>query len=81
MHRFDSEQDAKNFLSNLKCCFALGDVPKCHEVYDIRGKIINERGTIYSYIEDDCTKYVALVEMEDERRNSFIQEQTKNPRR
>lgn len=73
--KFDSEEKALEYLKNLKAC-KFGDrgiqniIP---DVPDIRGKIINERGDIYGYKDaNDEYHYLALVQMQEERRNEFL---------
>jgi hypothetical protein len=42
-------------------------------VHDIRGRIINERGTLYGYYDaNDDVHYFAVVKIEGTRKNAFI---------
>lgn len=74
IRQFDTKEEAIVFLKTKKCCTLLGfDKQICEDILDIRGNIINERGEIYGYLDDNQeVHYIALVDMPDTRRNSFL---------
>lgn len=70
---FRSKQSAIDSLSYGSCLTPLSDCQDCPGLEDIRGNIINERGDIYGYIDDNGNAhYISIVEMMNDRRNDFI---------
>jgi hypothetical protein len=72
--KFEKIEDAQKYINNHSAR-KLGDDNWQHPVPDIRRHIINERGTIYGYYDaNDEAHYFSLVEMEETRKNKFLDE-------
>lgn len=69
----DSLNDALNAISKLKACKLDGLSKSSQPIIDIRGRVINERGELYGFLDaNESPQYFSLVEMEESRRNSFL---------
>lgn len=69
--RFESLDLAQKYIDSVYGKKLGEECQRC--VPDIRRHIINERGTIYGYLDaNDEVHYFALVEMEEKRRNEFL---------
>lgn len=71
---FEKLEEAQQFIKEHSAR-KLGEGHYQRDIPDIRRHIINERGEIYGYFDDnDEVHYFALVEMEESRRNKFLDE-------